>query len=301
MAKLEPGDFRPLVAPYRVDDGRSFRLGDHDPGDTGSFVAADKDEARELKRACTEWLSEAQKRLWAQDRWGLLVIFQAMDAAGKDSAIGHVMSGMNPRGCQVWSFKAPSAEELDHDYLWRHAKRAPERGSIGIFNRSYYEEVLVVRVHPELLAAQRLPPALVGADVWSERFQDIRAYERYLARNGTMVLKFFLHLSKEEQRKRFLERLEEPEKNWKFAPADVAERGHWDEYQRAYEDMIRHTATPNAPWLVVPADHKWYTHLIVAAAIADALHGLDLRYPKLDPERREALAEAGEALRAEGG
>ncbi len=288
-----------LSRPFRVTRGRRFRLHDVDPGDTLNLQAEDKPCAREALAAGVETLARLQDRLYAQNRWAVLLIFQAMDAAGKDSAIKHVMSGVNPQGCQVYSFKAPSAEELDHDFLWRCWKRLPERGRIGIFNRSYYEETLIVRVHPELLARQQLPPELVTRRIWKERFKDIRAFERYLHRNGVLVCKFFLHVSKEEQKRRLLERLERienPDKNWKFSGADVAERRHWDAYMAAYEDMIRHTATPEAPWYVVPADHKWFTRLVVAAAVIDALASLDLRYPKLGPVQRKELAAARRAL-----
>ena len=245
-----------------------------------------------------EALAELQDKLYAQDRWAVLLIFQAMDAAGKDGAIKHVMSGVNPQGCQVYSFKAPSAEDLDHDYLWRCMKCLPERGRIGIFNRSYYEETLVVRVHPEFLEKQKLPPELVTKDIWKERFEDIRSFERYLTRNGVVIRKFFLHVSKKEQKKRFLERLENPEKNWKFSANDVKERGFWDDYMEAYEDMIRNTATKEAPWYVVPADNKWFTRVVVAAAVIDALDSLDLQYPKV--EQGEAEGARGGQARADG-
>jgi PPK2 family polyphosphate:nucleotide phosphotransferase len=286
-----------LAERYCITRGDRFRLGDVDPADTWKL----KDEERAL-----EWLAqgkarlaELQERLYAQDRWAVLCIFQAMDAAGKDGAIEHVMSGVNPQGCDVSAFKAPSAEELDHDFLWRCMKRLPERGRIGIFNRSYYEETLVVRVHPEFLARQHLPEKLVTKRIWSERFDDIRAFERYLARNGVVVRKFFLHVSKKEQRKRFLKRIEEPEKNWKFSATDVAERAHWDQYMDAYEQAIRHTATAAAPWYVVPADHKWFTRLVVAAAIVETLEGLDLRFPEVSKAQRAALETARETLEAE--
>jgi PPK2 family polyphosphate:nucleotide phosphotransferase len=282
---------------YRVADGRRFRLADVDPGDTGRLRR--KDRAQALLALGIERLTELQELLWAQDRWALLLVFQAMDAAGKDSTIEHVMSGVNPQGCEVHSFKQPSAQELDHDFLWRTTCRLPERGRIGIFNRSYYEEVLVVRVHPELLARQKLPPELVGRRIWEERFEDIRAFERYLGRNGVVIRKFFLHVSREEQRKRFLERLEEPEKHWKFALGDVRERSHWDDYMHAYEDMIRRSATSHAPWYVVPADHKWFTRLVVAAAVIDALEELELEFPKFDAAKRRELAEARQLLLAE--
>ena len=260
---------------YRVDKGRKFRLKDFDPADTRG-IKSKKDGEAELPRGI-ERLVELQDKLYAQDRWALLVILQAMDAAGKDGVIKHVMSGVSPQGCEVYSFKQPSNEELNHDFMWRTSNRAPERGRIGIFNRSYYEEVLIVRVHKELLDRQRIPRSLVTRNIWNERFADINAYEHYLSRNGVVVRKFFLNLSKEEQKKRFLKRLEEPEKNWKFSASDIAERERWDDYMTAYEEMIQHTATPHAPWYVVPADKKWYTRLVVAAAITRALEELNLR------------------------
>ena len=243
-------------------------------------------------------LADLQDRLYASNTWSVLLVFQAMDAAGKDSAIKHVMSGINPQGCQVYSFKAPSAEELDHDWMWRSWRALPERGRIGIFNRSYYEEVLVVKVHAELLARQKIPPALVGKSIWSERYDDIRAFESYLARNGTLILKFFLHVSKREQKKRFLERIDDPSKNWKFSAADVNERAHWNDYMKAYETLVRETSAPHAPWYVVPADAKWYTRIVVAAAVADGLASLRLRYPKLAPDQVTELAAARHALMA---
>jgi PPK2 family polyphosphate:nucleotide phosphotransferase len=288
-----------LSRPYRITDGRKFHLKHVDPRDTGNLTSEDKPRAKEALQIGVETLAELQDMLYAQDRWALLLVFQAMDAAGKDGAIKHVMSGVNPQGCEVYSFKAPSANELDHDYLWRTHLRVPERGRIGIFNRSYYEEVLVVRVHPEILAAQKLPPHLVGKDLFEHRYADIRAFERYLGRNGVVIRKFFLHVSRGEQKRRFLERLDEPEKNWKFSAADVQERGHWKEYMHAYEDAIRATATDDAPWYVVPADNKWFTRVIVAAAIIDALAGLDLHYPKVGKEKRKALAAARRRLLAE--
>jgi PPK2 family polyphosphate:nucleotide phosphotransferase len=281
------GDF---AKPFRIDDGRKFRLKDIDPGDTGGLHA--KDEAREWLRQGVQRLAELQEKLYAEDRWGVLLIFQAMDAAGKDGAIKHVMSGVNPQGTQVYSFKAPSAEELDHDYLWRCFKGLPERGRIGIFNRSYYEEVLVVRVHPEFLAGQKLPASRLTKGIWKDRFQDINHFEEYLDHNGIVVRKFFLHVSSQEQKKRFLSRLEEPEKNWKFSAQDAREREHWDAYMDAYEDMIRSTATAHAPWYVVPADNKWFTRLTVAAAVIQTLEDLDLRFPKLDKAKRKELAAA---------
>ena len=276
-----------LARPFRVADGRHFRLSSIDPGDTRRFDS--KKRARDRLERDIERLAELQEKLYAQDRWALLLIFQAMDAAGKDSTIKHVMSGVNPQGCQVYSFKAPSDEELDHDFMWRTTCRVPERGRIGIFNRSYYEEVLVVRVHPELLARQRLPARLMTGDIWRERYEDINAFERYLTRNGVVVRKFFLHVSREEQRQRFLERLDEPEKNWKFSLTDVRERRHWDEYMAAYEDVIRRTSSPEAPWYVVPADHKWFTRLVVVSAILDALSSLDLAFPSVEPDRMKEL------------
>jgi PPK2 family polyphosphate:nucleotide phosphotransferase len=288
-----------LIARYRVTDGKGFRLKDVDPGDTAGLGSEFEDEAKELLRQGVEWLAEEQEKLYAQDRWSVLLQFQAMDAAGKDGTIEHVMSGVNPQGVQVHAFKQPSPEEMDHDFLWRTTCRLPERGRIGIFNRSYYEEVLVVRVHRELLAAQKIPPALVGKRVWEERFEDIVAFERYLHRQGYAIRKFFLHVSKKEQKRRFLARLDEPEKHWKFSTADVREREHWGEYMEAYEDAIRHTATPEAPWYVVPADHKWFTRLVVAAAIVDTLESLDLAFPKVGAGKRAELAAARALLTKE--
>jgi PPK2 family polyphosphate:nucleotide phosphotransferase len=288
-----------LAGTFQVGDGRRFRLSSVDPGDTGGFESKRKAQAH-LSRDI-QLLGELQEKLYAQDRWALLLIFQAMDAAGKDSTIKHVMSGVNPQGCQVYSFKAPSSEELDHDFMWRTTCRLPERGRIGIFNRSYYEEVLVVRVHPEILARERLPARLVTRDLWRERYEDINAFERYLTRNGTIVRKFFLHVSPEEQRKRFLERLDEPAKNWKFSLADVRERNHWADYVNAYEAMIRHTSTADAPWYVVPADHKWFTRLIVVSAILEALGSLDLAFPTVEPDRLKELDAARVALANEAG
>jgi PPK2 family polyphosphate:nucleotide phosphotransferase len=285
-----------LAAPHRVTDGGKFRLKDVDPGDTGALKSEDKPRAKEALQIGVEALAELQDMLYAQDRWGVLLIFQAMDAAGKDGAIKHVMSGVNPQGCEVYSFKSPGANELDHDYLWRTHLRVPERGRIGIFNRSYYEEVLVVRVHPDILQFQKLPVGLVGKDVWEDRYRDIRNFERYLARNGVAICKFFLHVSRAEQKRRFLERLEQPAKNWKFSPNDVRERPYWKEYMRAYEDAIRETAAGHAPWYVVPADNKWYTRVIVAAAIIDTLAGLGLHYPRVDKAKRRELAAARRAL-----
>jgi PPK2 family polyphosphate:nucleotide phosphotransferase len=281
-----------LSKPYRVTNGRKFRLADVDPGDTGELKSADKPRAKEALQTGIEALAELQSVLYAQDRWSLLLVFQAMDAAGKDGTIKHVMSGVNPQGCQVSSFKSPTSVDLEHDYLWRCQKELPERGRIGIFNRSYYEETLVVRVHPEFLAAQKLPEPCVTKHIWDERFQDIRNFERYLRRNGTIVRKFFLHVSKDEQQRRFLERLDLPEKNWKFSANDAKERGFWDDYMTAYEEMIRATATKESPWYVVPADNKWFTRVIVAAAVIDALASLDLHYPKVSGAKKKELAEA---------
>jgi PPK2 family polyphosphate:nucleotide phosphotransferase len=285
-----------VVDPFRVDHGKKFRLKDFDPGDTLEFGSEDKPRAKQALASGIEVLAELQDRLYAQDKWALLLIFQAMDAAGKDGVIKHVMSGVNPQGCQVYSFKAPSAEELDHDYLWRCLKVLPNRGHIGIFNRSYYEDVLIVRVHPELLARQKLPDKLVTKHIWKERFEDIRNTETYLSRNGIVVRKFFLHVSKKEQKRRFLERIDNPEKNWKFSASDSAEREHWDDYMEAYEDMICHTATPEAPWYIVPADNKWFTRVVVAAAIIQTLDSLDLKYPEVGPEKLKELAAARAAL-----
>jgi len=287
-----------LAERYRVDDGKKFRLADVSPGETHGFDDGDRRHAEKLLAAGTDALAELQAKLWAEDRWALLVVLQALDAAGKDGVVKHVMSGVNPQGCDVTSFKAPSPEELDHDYLWRCQRRLPERGRIGIFNRSYYEDVLVVRVHPEILAAQRLPRATVDAKLWDRRFGEIRDFERYLGENGTVVRKFFLHVSKKEQRQRFLARLEDPEKNWKFSAGDVAERDHWDEYQKVYEAAIRATATKGAPWYVVPADHKWFTRLVVAAALIETLDSLDLRYPRPTPDHLRELDAARRQLRS---
>ena len=288
-----------LAAPFRVDSGKNFRLKDYDPGDTLTFDKRDKERAKEALAHGVQALSTLQDKLYAQDQWAVLLIFQAMDAAGKDGVIKHVMSGVNPQGCQVHSFKAPTSEELDHDYLWRCSKRVPERGRIGIFNRSYYEETLVVRVHPEILHKQKIPRELLGKDIWDHRFEDIRAFERYLTRNGVLVRKFFLNVSKDEQKKRFLERIDMPEKNWKFSSADSHERRFWKDYQHAYEETIRHTATKESPWYVVPADNKWFTRVVVAAAVIDALDSLDLKYPAVDKHQREELAAAKKELLAE--
>jgi PPK2 family polyphosphate:nucleotide phosphotransferase len=283
-----------LSKPYRIVDDKDFRLKDFDPSDTGDIHS--KEQADELLQKGIAAMTELQDKLYAQDRWGVLLMFQAMDAAGKDGVIKHVMSGVNPQGCQVHSFKTPSAEELNHDYLWRAMQRVPGRGEIGIFNRSYYEEVLVVRVHPEVLKAEKIPSSLVGKNLWKERFADINAYESYLWRNGIVVRKFFLNLSKKEQKKRFLARLDAPDKNWKFSAADIHEREFWDDYMKAYEEMIAHTATKHAPWYVIPADNKWLTHAAVAAAIVDTLNDLDLAYPEVAPTERRRLQVARKIL-----
>jgi PPK2 family polyphosphate:nucleotide phosphotransferase len=285
-----------LAEPFRVDKGRDFRLKDVDPGDTLGFDHEAKPRAKEALARGLELLAQLQDRLYAHNKWALLLIFQAMDAAGKDGAIKHVMSGANPQGCQVFSFKAPSPEELDHDYLWRCLKVLPNRGHIGIFNRSYYEDVLVVRVHPELLARQKVPPKLITKHIWRERFEDIRGFERYLARNGVVVRKFFLHISKKEQKRRFLERINTPEKNWKFSTSDTAERQYWDDYMEVYEDMIRHTSTPEAPWYVVPADNKWFTRVVVAATVIQTLASLGLEYPEVSRAKLKELAAAKAGL-----
>ncbi|MFI0401863.1 MAG: polyphosphate kinase 2 family protein [Cyanobium sp.] len=291
---------RGFCAPFRISNGQGFQLKAVNPADTLQLDPSNKGAAEAVLKEGVEILSELQDKLYAQDRWAVLLIFQAMDAAGKDSTIKHVMSGVNPQGCQVTSFKAPSAEELDHDYLWRCQRHLPERGRIGIFNRSYYEETLVVRVHPELLARQSLPPQRLGPQIWHERFQDICHFEGYLGRNGVVVRKFFLHVSKQEQKKRFIKRLDEPEKHWKFSAADVRERGHWQAYMHAYEEMIQHTASEMAPWYVVPADHKWFTRLVVAAAVIDTLLSLDLHYPPVSPEMRQDLDAARRELETKG-
>lgn len=286
-----------LVHRFRVDDGKHFRLKDFDPGDTAHWRS--KDHAAKALQEGIERTAELQDMLYAQDRWSLLLVFQAMDAAGKDGAIKHVMSGVNPQGCQVYSFKAPSERELQHDFLWRTTCDLPERGHIGIFNRSYYEEVLIVRVHPEVLKGEKTPASLLTDDIWKERFEDIRCFERHMARSGTVIRKFFLHVSKKEQKKRFLARLDEPEKNWKFSAGDIHERNYWRDYQDAYEEMIQHTATKHAPWYVVPADNKWFTRLVISSVIVEALESLKLSYPKLDESKKKALAEARHVLESE--
>jgi len=288
-----------LAKPYAVTGGGRFRLKDFDPGDTGALQQEFKPRAKEALQTGVEGLAELQSMLYAQKRWSLLLVFQAMDAAGKDGAIKHVMSGVNPQGCQVVSFKSPSAEELDHDYLWRCSRNLPERGRIGIFNRSYYEEVLVLRVHQQLLENQKLPDERVGKHIWEERFRDIRAYERYLDANGVIVRKIFLNVSHAEQKRRFLERIDNPEKNWKFSAADARERAYWDDYMEAYEEAIRNTSTPECPWFVVPADNKWYTRIVVAAIVIDTLASLGLSYPKVTQAKHEDLAAVRRALMRE--
>jgi PPK2 family polyphosphate:nucleotide phosphotransferase len=283
-----------LAQAFCVDKGKHFRLKDFDPADTGHWHS--KEHAVEAMQKGIERMAKLQDKLYAQDRWALLLIFQALDAAGKDGLVKHVMSGVNPQGCQVHSFKAPSDLELQHDFLWRTTCDLPERGRIGIFNRSYYEEVLVVRVHAEILASQKIPPSLVGKKFWDERFEDIRNFERHMARNGTVIRKFFLNLSKKEQKQRFLARLDQPEKNWKFSASDIRERKYWDDYHNAYEDMIRNTTTEHAPWYVVPADNKWFTRLVVSAVVVDALESLDLAYPKVDKSKRRELEAAKKVL-----
>jgi PPK2 family polyphosphate:nucleotide phosphotransferase len=283
-----------LAKTYQVESGKHFRLKDFDPADTGHWRS--KESATEALQQGIVRSAELQDKLYAQDSWALLLIFQAMDAAGKDGIIKHVMSGINPQGCQVFSFKAPSDLELQHDFLWRTTRDLPERGHIGIFNRSYYEEVLVVRVHPEILKSQKTPPSLVGKKIWEERFEDIRSFERHMARSGTVIRKFFLNVSRKEQKRRFLERLDEPEKNWKFSAGDIRERQCWDDYQKAYEEMISNTATEHAPWYVVPADNKWFTRLVVSAVVVDTLESLHLTYPKVDDAKRKELEAAKRLL-----
>jgi PPK2 family polyphosphate:nucleotide phosphotransferase len=283
-----------LAKTFCVESGKHFRLKDFDPANTGHWRS--KESAAEVLQQGILRMAELQDKLYAQDTWALLLIFQAMDAAGKDGIIKHVMSGINPQGCQVYSFKAPSEPELQHDFLWRTTRCLPERGHIGIFNRSYYEEVLVVRVHPEILKSQKTPASLVGKNVWEERFEDIRSFERHMARSGTVIRKFFLNVSKKEQKRRFLARLEEPEKNWKFSAADIRERACWDDYQKAYEEMIANTATEHAPWYVVPADNKWFTRLVVSTVLVDTLESLDLAYPKVDAAKRKELEAAKRIL-----
>jgi PPK2 family polyphosphate:nucleotide phosphotransferase len=283
-----------LAKTFRVDSGKHFRLKDYDPADTGH--GRSEDNAKEALLEGIARTAALQDQLYAQGNWSILLIFQAMDAAGKDGAISHVMSGINPQGCQVYSFKVPTSTDLQHDFLWRTTCSLPERGHIGIFNRSYYEEVLIVRVHPEILKSQKTPPSLVGKKIWKERFEDICGFERHMARSGTVIRKFFLNLSKKEQKKRFLARLDHPEKNWKFSAADIHERECWDDYQDAYEDMIRNTATEEAPWYVVPADNKWFTRLVVSCVLVDTLESLNLSYPKVDPAKQKELEAAKKLL-----
>jgi PPK2 family polyphosphate:nucleotide phosphotransferase len=283
-----------LAKTFRVDSGKHFRLKDYDPADTGHGCS--EDNAKEALLEGIARTAELQDQLYAQGNWSILLIFQAMDAAGKDGAISHVMSGINPQGCQVYSFKVPTSTDLQHDFLWRTTCSLPERGHIGIFNRSYYEEVLIVRVHPEILKSQKTPPSLVGKKIWKERFEDICCFERHMARSGTVIRKFFLNLSKKEQKKRFLARLDHPEKNWKFSAADIHERKCWDDYQDAYEDMIRNTSTEEAPWYVVPADNKWFTRLVVSCVLVDTLESLNLSYPKVDPAKQKELEAAKKLL-----
>jgi PPK2 family polyphosphate:nucleotide phosphotransferase len=283
-----------LAKSFCVESGKRFRLKDCDPAATGHWKS--KEHATEALQEGIARTAELQDKLYAQNSWSLLLIFQAMDAAGKDGIVKHVMTGVNPQGCQVYSFKAPSDLELQHDFLWRTTRVLPERGHIGIFNRSYYEEVLVVRVHPEILKSQRTPPSLVDKHVWDERFEDIRCFERHMARSGTVIRKFFLHVSKKEQKRRFLARLDQPEKNWKFSAADIRERKYWDEYQKAYEEMINNTATEQAPWYVVPADNKWFTRLVVSTVVVQTLESLNLAYPKMDEAKRKELEAAKKIL-----
>jgi PPK2 family polyphosphate:nucleotide phosphotransferase len=296
MSRPDIKKIKNLVKPYRIASGKGFRLKDIDPGDTRGLKSEFKGDAKAMLEQGVQWLADEQARLYAQDRWSMLLLFQAMDAAGKDGTIKHVTSGIDPQGMQVYSFKAPTSEELDHDFMWRCMKSLPERGRIGIFNRSYYEEVLVVRVHEEYLQKQKLPDALITKKVWEQRFEDIRNIEKYLARNGYLILKFFLHVSKKEQKKRFLERLDQPEKNWKFSAADANERQYWDAYMDAYEDMIQNTASDHAPWYVVPADNKWFTRMVVSAAIIERMESLELKFPKVDEVKRKELDEARKML-----
>jgi PPK2 family polyphosphate:nucleotide phosphotransferase len=286
------------IQPFRITTGERFKLKNYDPRDTCG-LKLEKGEASELLQQGTDWLAQEQDVLYAQDRWSLLLVFQAMDAAGKDSTIKHVMSGVNPQGCQVFSFKQPSQEDLSHDFMWRYSKCLPERGRIGIFNRSYYEEVLIVRVHEEILKQQKMPQPLVGNRMWDERLGDIAHFEDYLTRQGVIILKFFLQVSRDEQKKRFLKRLDTPEKNWKFSASDVHERKFWGDYMRAYEEAIRATASKRAPWFVVPADNKWFTRLVVAAAIVEAVEQLDLTYPRVDAKKKKELATMRAALARE--
>ncbi len=298
MLKLETDkDLEKFLAPYRIDQPHDFSLADYLPGDTDSLPGEYKNEAGEHLKRVVGWLTEQQPKLAADDRSSLLLIFQGRDAAGKDSMIRNVMSGVNPQGCHVTSFKHPSLEALDHDYLWRYHQRVPGRGEIGIFNRSHYEEVLIVRIHQRILDAQKLPESVLAGDIWQERFEDINNFERYLSRNGVHILKFFLNISAEEQRRRFLRRLDHPEKHWKFSQADIDERAYWDDYTHAYEEAIGHTATPHAPWFVVPSDHKWFARLVVATAVVSKLRSMNLEYPPVDPLNEKAFAAARAALK----
>jgi PPK2 family polyphosphate:nucleotide phosphotransferase len=286
-----------FVAPFRFDGSAEFHLKSHKTDDKGGL---DKDKGEKLLDANRERLIDFQEKLYAQDRWSVLLVLQGMDAAGKDSTIKSIFDGVNPQGCEVTSFKQPSSHELDHDFMWRSVVALPERGRIGIFNRSYYEECLVTRVHPEILARERIPPELMTKNIWRERFEDISAFERYLARNGTVILKFFLNVSKAEQRERFLDRLDQPAKNWKFSMADISERALWGKYQAAYQEIVRHTSTPTAPWYVVPADHKWFARVVIGSAIVSALEGLQLRFPRVDKASLQEFKQVRKALRAEG-
>ena len=290
-------DRRKIVKRYQVDDGRKFRLKDFGAADTWKLKS--KEHADEWLQQGVRHLADLQSKLYAQNRWAILLIFQAMDAAGKDGTISHVMSGVNPQGCQVFSFKVPSDQDLNHDFLWRSTRSLPERGRIGIFNRSYYEEVLVVRVHPEWLERQKLPPELLTEKIWKQRFQSINEYEGHLSRNGFIIRKFFLHVSRKEQRRRLLERLEQPEKNWKFSLSDLKERQFWNDYMQAYQEAIAETASEHAPWYIVPADHKWFSHLVVAEVIIDTLEQLELKYPEVDPNKRKELAIVKKRLQKE--
>ena len=299
LGKKELEQIDSIVDRYRIGTGEGFSLADHDPADTGPYDSDAKSDARDMLAAGIDWLADQQAMLAAQDSWAVLLVFQARDAAGKDSTIKHVMSGINPQGCAVESFKHPSDTDLDHDYMWRYLSKTPARGKIGIFNRSYYEEVLIVRVHEDILAQQKMPSRLVGGDIWQQRFEDIRNFEKYLSRNGVSIIKFFLNVSREEQKRRFMDRLTEPEKHWKFSHADIEERAYWDDYTRAYEDAIRHTACEAAPWYVIPADVKWFTRLIVAAAIVRRFAALDLSYPKLPADELAELDAARKRLEQE--
>ena len=291
-------DLTPFITPFRIDGSRKFHLASQKTNERGGL---DKSEGEKIIEANRNRLNDFQEKLFAQDRWSLLLIFQGMDAAGKDSAIKAVFDGVNPQGCEVTSFKVPNNHELDHDFLWRTTVALPERGRIGIFNRSYYEECLITRVHPAVLAKQKIPSKLVTRNIWRERFEDIRAFERYLSRQGTVILKFFLNVSKKEQRERFLDRLDEPSKNWKFSMNDIAERGYWARYQAVYQDIVRQTSTPHAPWFVVPADHKWFARVVIGSVIVSALDGLNLRFPRVDKVSLEEFAKVREALEREAG